>query len=58
MNKYQHSSSENEPENSIETYSYLGIKVIIITVFRADNIAIVEDINTGEQFEVFRDQLY
>ena len=33
---------------------------MIITVFKTgiNSIAIVEDVNTGEQFEVFRDQLY
>lgn len=43
-----------------ETFSYQGTQVIIVTVFKtgANSIAIVEDINTGEQFEVFRNQLY
>ena len=43
-----------------ETYSYQGSEVIIITIFKtgANSIAIVEDVNSGEQFEVFRDQLY
>jgi len=46
--------------SSIDTYSYQGNEVIIVTVFKTgiNSIAIVEDINTGEQFEVFRDQLY
>ena len=54
-------TNNNVSDDSLETYSYQGIKVIIITVFKVggkNNIAIVEDINTGEQFEVFRDQLY
>ncbi len=44
----------------IETYLYQGIEVMIITVFKTgtNSIAIVEDINTGEQYEVFRNQLY
>jgi len=61
MKAYKSFSNNNESDNSLETYSYQGIKVIIITVFKVsgkNNIAIVEDINTGEQFEVFRDQLY
>ena len=43
-----------------ETFSYQGTQVVIVTVFKtgANSIAIVEDINTGEQFEVFRNQLY
>ena len=43
-----------------ETYSYQGSEVVIITVFKTgiNSIAIVEDINTGEQYEVFRDLLY
>ena len=50
----------NSRSESIETYSYQGSEVIIITVFKTgiNSIAIVEDVNTGEQFEVFRDQLY
>ena len=50
----------NENEETIETYSYQGSEVIIVTVFSSTsgNIAVVEDINTGEQFEVFKDQLY
>ena len=49
-----------EENQDIETYSYQGSEVIIVTVFSSynGNIAIVEDINTGEQFEVFKDQLY
>ena len=42
------------------SYSYQGSEVIIVTIFKTgiNSVAIVEDINTGEQFEVFRDQLY
>jgi len=42
-----------------DTYSYQGNIITIIKVFKdgANSIAIVEDGN-GEQFEVFRDQLY
>ena len=60
MNEYQDSSSCKDSSDNIETYSYQGNEVIIITVFKTgiNSIAIVEDINTGEQFEVFRDQLY
>ena len=58
MNKINQTGYDNEPEETFELYSYLGVKVIIITLFKTDNIAIVEDVNTGEQFEVFRDQLY
>ena len=45
---------------SQETYSYQGVEVIIVTVFKTgiNSVAIVEDVTTGEQFEVFRDQLY
>ncbi len=50
----------NETDYTTDTYSYQGTEVVIITVFKTgvNSIAIVEDINTGEQFEVFRDQLY
>jgi len=50
----------NESDDASETYTYQGTEVIIITVFKTgvNSIAIVEDVNTGEQFEVFRDQLY
>ena len=49
-----------EDDKASETYSYQGSEVIIITVFKTgtNSIAIVEDINTGEQFEVFKSQLY
>ena len=50
----------DEKEESTETYSYQGSEVTIVTVFTSSsgNIAVVEDINTGEQYEVFKDQLY
>jgi len=50
----------DENEDNLETYSYQGSEVIIVTVFSSSsgNIALVEDINTGEQYEVFKDQLY
>ena len=49
-----------EKEDAMKTYSYQGSEVIIVTVFSSGNgnIAVVEDVNTGEQFEVFKDQLY
>jgi len=49
-----------EKEDVLETYSYQGSKVIIITIFTSNNsnIAIIEDINTGEEYEVYKDQLY
>lgn len=60
MSEYKDSSSYNNPDSKIETYSYQGTEVMIVTVFRTgiNSIAIVEDINTGEQFEVFRNLLY
>ena len=60
MNRYKDSNSYQESNDSIETYSYQGNEVIIITVFKTgiNSIAIVENVNTGEQYEVFRDQLY
>ena len=50
----------NEENQAKDTFSYQGTQVIIITVFKTgvNSVAIVEDINTGEQFEVFRNQLY
>lgn len=50
----------NEDTENKETFSYQGSDVIIVTVFKTgiNSIAIVEDINTGEQFEVFRNQLH
>lgn len=49
-----------ENDDKLDTYSYQDTQVIIITVFTSSSgdIAIIEDINTGEQFEVFKDQLY
>ncbi len=60
MNRYKDSNSNKESNDSIETYSYQGNEVTIITVFKTgiNSIAIVENVNTGEQYEVFRDQLY
>ena len=60
MDGYKDSNSYKESNDSIETYSYQGNEVIIITVFKTgiNSIAIVENVNTGEQYEVFRDQLY
>ena len=60
MNRYKNSNSYDESNEVRETYSYQGSNVVIITVFKTgvNSIAIVEDVNTGEQFEVFRDQLY
>ena len=49
-----------ENEDTLETYSYQGTEVFIVTVFTSENgkIALVENINTGEQYEVYKDQLY
>ena len=60
MNRYKNRNSYDESNEVRETYSYQGSNVVIITVYKTgvNSIAIVEDINTGEQFEVFRDQLY
>jgi len=60
MSEYKDSSSYDNSDSKIETYSYQGTEVMIVTVFRTgiNSIAIVEDINTGEQFEVFRNLLY
>ena len=60
MDGYKDSNSYKESNDSIETYSYQGNEVTIITVFKTgiNSIAIVENVNTGEQYEVFRDQLY
>lgn len=48
-----------EDRGDQDIYSYQGKKVIIITVFYngAKSVAIIEDEN-GEQFEVFKEQLY
>ncbi len=64
--KNNHNNSNIKPysnfENNAEpeTYSYQGNIVKIITVFHdtAQSIAVVEDINTGEQYDVFKEQLY
>lgn len=50
----------DDSDKTQEIYSYQGSQVIIITVFKTgkNSVAIVEDINTGEQFEVFKAQLY
>ena len=60
MNGYKDSNIYDSSKSEVETYSYQGNEVFIITVFKTgiNSIAIVEDINTGEQFEVFREQLY
>jgi len=53
--------TKNKSDDTSKTYLYQGAEVIIIiTVFKTgiNSVAIVEDVNTGEQFEVFRDQLY
>ena len=49
-----------QSDKAQETFSYQGTQVIIVTIFKTgvNSIAIVEDINTGEQFEVFKNQLY
>lgn len=60
MSTYENTKSYSGSNEAQETFSYQGNEVIIITVFKTgiNSIAIVEDTNTGEQFEVFRDQLY
>lgn len=60
MRTYKNNSSTIESNKPKDTYSYQGNEVIIITVFKTgiNSVAIVEDVNTGEQFEVFRDQIY
>jgi hypothetical protein len=58
--RYNDNPNYHHLENdSSETYSYQGNIVTLITVFKNGNnsVAIVEDEN-GEQFEVYRDQLY
>jgi len=57
MQKYINYSKSDSTK---DTYSYQGTEVVIITVFKTgiNSVAIVEDVSTGEQFEVFRDQLY
>jgi len=60
MNTYDNVKSYSDSSNQQETYSYQGNEVIIVTVFKTgiNSVAIVEDINTGEQYEIFRNQLY
>jgi len=60
MNIHKNTKSYSDSNEPQETYTYQGNEVIIITVFRTgiNSIAIVESIDTGEQFEVFHDQLY
>jgi len=60
MQKYKNDSNTTKSNITKDTYSYQGNEVMIITVFKTgiNSIAIVEDVNIGEQFEVFRDQLY
>jgi len=60
MQNYKNNSSTTESNKTQDIYSYQGNEVMIITVFKTgvNSIAIVEDVNTGEQFEVFRAQLY
>ena len=56
----QNAKRYGDSNESREIYSYQGNEVIIITVFKTgiNSVAIVEDINSGEQYEVFRNQLY
>ena len=60
MSTYVNTKSYSDSNESQETFSYQGNEVIIITVFKTgiNSVAIVEDINSGEQYEVFRNQLY
>jgi hypothetical protein len=60
MSTYENTKSYSDSNESQETFSYQGNEVIIITVFKTgiNSVAIVEDINSGEQYEVFRNQLY
>ncbi len=60
MNTHKNTKSYSDSNEPQEIYSYQGNEVIIITVFRTgiNSIAIVEDVNTGAQYEIFRDQLY
>ena len=46
-------------EDFQKIYTYNGVEVVIITVFHDGDkpVAIVED-EEGEQFEVFKEQLY
>ena len=60
MSIYKQTKSNSISHETQEVYSYQGNEVIIITVFKTgvNSVAIVEDINTGEQYEVFKNQLY
>jgi len=60
MNTHKNTKSYSDSNEAQETYSYQGNEVIIVTVFKTgiNSIAIVEDVNTGAQYEVFHDQLY
>ena len=60
MNTHRNTKSNSDSTKSQETYSYQGNEVIIITAFNTgiNSIAIVEDVNTGAQYEIFRDKLY
>ena len=48
-----------EDEETLDIYSYQGVDVVVIKVIQNGDRtkAIVED-EDGEQFEVFKDQLY
>ena len=56
----QGAKSCGDSNESREIYSYQGSQVVIITVFKTgvNAVAIVEDINSGDQYEVFKNQLY
>ncbi len=60
MSTYENTKSYSDSNESQETFSYQGNEVIIITVFKTgiNSVAIVEDINSGVQYEVFKSQLY
>jgi hypothetical protein len=60
MSRYDNTKSYSDSDKSQEIFSYQGNEVIIVTVFRTgiNSIAIVEDVNTGEQYEIYRNQLY
>ncbi len=59
-NSYNKSNLDvNFKDDSYEVFSYQGKQVKVLTVFKngKDSVAIVED-GRGEQFEVFKNQLY
>jgi len=60
MNKDNDAYGKEDSSKACETFSYQGSEVVVVTVFNTgmNSVAIVEDINTGEQYEVFRNQLY